>query len=252
MLADKSIIVTGAGSGIGRATAMVLARAGAKVVAASHSAAHARETADMITAAGGVAKPFSADVMRESDVVAMVDFTLECFGRLDGAFNNAGITLHDRLVQDMDEAEWDQVMGVNLKGVYFCMKHETLAMGKTGGGAIVNNSSVNGLVGVPSASGYVASKHGVIGLTRGAACDAAATRVRVNAVLPGMIRTPMIAELVATPEFKAQYDVILARHSVGRIGEPEDVGYAVKWLLSDEASFINGAAICVDGGYSAR
>ncbi len=132
------------------------------------------------------------------------------------------------------------------------MKHETLAMRKTGGGAIVNNSSVNGLVGIPSASGYVASKHGVIGLTRGAACDAAVTGVRVNAVLPGMIRTPMIAELVATPEFKAQYETILARHSVGRIGEPEDVGYAVKWLLSDEASFMNGAAICVDGGYSAR
>ena len=252
MLNNQVIVVTGAGSGIGRATCLVLAKAGAKVLVTSHSEANARETAAMVEKAGGVAKALRADVSNEDDVIAMVDFAVETFGRLDGAFNNAGITLHNKLVEDLDASEWDQVMDVNLKGIFYCMKHETRAMRKTGGGAIVNNSSVNGLVGIPCSAGYVASKHGVIGLTRGAACDAAVTGVRVNAVLPGMIRTPMIAALIATPDFKAIYDETLARHTVGRIGEPEDVGYAVKWLLSDEASFMNGAAICVDGGYTAR
>lgn len=252
MLKNKVIIVTGAGSGIGRAASIICAQAGARVLATDYNEASARETAAMIGRQAGIAKAMQVDVSKESDVIAMVDFAVKSFGRLDGAFNNAGVPMHNKLVEDLSEAEWDRVLDINLKGVFFCIKHETLAMRSTGGGAIVNTSSANGLVGQPYGAEYIASKHGVVGLTRGAACDAATTKVRVNAVLPGVIKTPMVAERLADKEFKAFFDTVLARHTVGRLGEPEDIGYAVKWLLSDEASFMNGAAVCVDGGYTAR
>jgi 2,5-dichloro-2,5-cyclohexadiene-1,4-diol dehydrogenase 1 len=252
MLHNKVILVTGGGSGIGRATSLILTRARAKVLVVDYNEAGAQETADMIAKEGGTAKAMRIDVTSEKEVIAMVDAALSSFGRLDGAFNNAGLPMQSKLVEDMSEAEWDRVMNVNLKGVFFCMKHEILAMRKNGGGAIVNTSSGNGLVGQEYSSEYVASKHGVLGLTRGAACDAAVTKVRVNAVLPGLIMTPMVAGLAENPELKSHLEVALKRHTIGRFGQPEDVGYAVKWLLSDEASFINGAAICVDGGYTAR
>lgn len=252
MLSNKSIIVTGGGSGIGRAASVIMAKAGAKVLVTDYNEASAKETAEMIVKAGGTAKAMRVDVTNEKEVIAMVDMAVASFGRLDGAFNNAGVPMSNKLVEDLTEADWDKVMGVNLKGVFFCMKYETLAMRKTGGGAIVNTASANGLVGQELSSDYVASKHGVVGLTRGAACDAAVTKVRVNAVLPGMIMTPMVAGLAATPEFKPHFDNALKRHTIGRFGEPEDVGYAAKWLLSDEAAFMNGAAVSVDGGYAAR
>ena len=252
MLKDKVIIVTGSGSGIGRATALILAKAGAKVLATDALESAVRETASLVEGAGGITKAMRVDVSKEGEVAAMVAFAVKSFGRLDGAFNNAGVPMHNKLVEDLSEAEWDRVLDINLKGVFFCIKHETLAMRSTGGGAIVNTSSANGLVGQPYGAEYIASKHGVVGLTRGAACDAATTKVRVNAVLPGVIKTPMVAERLADKEFKAFFDTVLARHTVGRLGEPEDIGYAVKWLLSDEASFMNGAAVCVDGGYTAR
>ena len=252
MLKNKVIIVTGAGSGIGRAASIICAQAGARVLATDYNEASARETAAMIGRQAGIAKAMQVDVSKESDVIAMVDFAVKSFGRLDGAFNNAGVPMHGKPLEDLSEAEWDKVLDVNLKGVFFCMKHETLAMRKTGGGAIVNTSSANGLVGAPNSADYIASKHGVVGITRGAACDAAVTGVRVNAVLPGMIKTPMVMGVLAKPELKSYFDPMLARHTVGRLGEPEDIGYAVKWLLSDEAAFMNGAAVCVDGGYTAR
>ncbi|WP_321818694.1 MULTISPECIES: glucose 1-dehydrogenase [unclassified Paraburkholderia] len=252
MLENKIIIVTGGGSGIGRATSRILARNGAKVVVADFNQAGAAETAAAIEAEGGVAKSLKVDVADEASVVEMVNFTVGSFGRLDGAFNNAGLQMQNKLLEDLTEAEWHRVVNVNLTGVFLCMKHEILAMRKTGGGAIVNTSSANGIVANPYSSEYVASKHGVLGATRAAACEAAITGVRVNAVLPGMINTPMIADLINSPDFKVHYDAALARHTIGRFGEPEDVGYAVKFLLSNESSFVNGAGFTVDGGYTAR
>jgi 2,5-dichloro-2,5-cyclohexadiene-1,4-diol dehydrogenase 1 len=251
-LTNKSIIVTGAGSGIGRATAAILAKAGARIIAADMNEESAAQTAAQITATGGTAKSIRVDVSKEADVEAMVQFAVASFGRLDGAFNNAGVQMNNKLVQDLSFAEWSKVIGVNTTGVFLCMKYEIPAMRKTGGGAIVNTSSGNGVVANPYSVEYVASKHGVLGATRGAACEAVVTGVRVNAVLPGMIETPMIEDLLKSPEFKPHYDAALARHTIGRFGKPEDVGYAVAWLLSDEAGFMNGAAIAVDGGYTAR
>ena len=252
MLKDKVIIVTGAGSGIGLATAVILAQAGARVVVSGLTAADLEEAVKKIRDAGGEAVAIAADVSKEADVIAMVDGALSTFGRLDGAFNNAGIDMHNKLVDDLDADEWDSVLDVNAKGVLLCMKYEINTIRKTGGGAIVNNSSMNGVVAIPHATEYIASKHAVIGATPGASSEARETGVRVNAVLPGLILTPMIDKLKDNPGFKAQYASALERHSVGRFGQPEDVGYAVKWLLSDEAAFINGAMLAVDGGYTAR
>ena len=252
MLEDKVIIVTGAGSGIGLATAVILAQAGAKVVVSGRHGSDLDGAVGKVREAGGKAVAVIADVAQEADVIAMVDRTLSEFGRLDGAFNNAGIEMHNKLVDDLEAAEWDSVLNVNARGVFLCMKHEIKAMRRTGGGAIVNNSSMNGVVAIAHSTEYTASKHAVIGATRGAASEARETGVRVNAVLPGLIVTPMIEKLKDDPGFKDHFASALERHSIGRFGQPEDVGHAVKWLLSDEASFINGAMIAVDGGYTAR
>jgi NAD(P)-dependent dehydrogenase (short-subunit alcohol dehydrogenase family) len=252
VVANKVIVVTGAGSGIGRATAKVLAEGGAQVVAADVSMPGAEETAAQIADAGGQAVAFRADVANEADVAAMVSFAERRFGRLDGAVNNAGVMAHSKRTDVLSAAEWRRVIDIDLNGVFYCMRHEIELMARQGGGAIVNISSVCGMVGLPSSVEYVAAKHGVVGATRAAACEAGATKVRVNAVLPGSIRTPMVAGALEAPAFRAEYDALLARHVIGRIGEPEDVAYAVRWLLSDEASFVNGAAIPVDGGYTAR
>ena len=252
VLQDKVIIVTGAASGIGLATSMILAEAGAKVLVSGRTGAELEGVVRKIAEAGGVAAAVEADVSREADVVAMVDRALAEFGRLDGAFNNAGIEMHNKLADELDAADWDSVLNINARSVFLCMKYEVRAMRKTGGGAIVNNSSMNGLVAIPHATEYTASKHAVNGATRGAASEARETGVRVNAVLPGLIMTPMIEKLKNDPGFKDHFATALERHSVGRFGKPEDVAYAVKWLLSDEAAFVNGAMVAVDGGYTAR
>ena len=252
MLKDKVVVVTGAGSGIGFATAVILAQAGAKVVVSGRSASDLDEVIQRVRDAGGIAVGIAADVSDEADVIAMVDRAVSEFGRLDGAFNNAGIEMHNKLTDDLSADDWDSVLDVNAKGVFLCMKHEIRAMRRTGGGAIVNNSSMNGVVAIAHSTEYTASKHAVIGATRGAATEARETGVRVNAVLPGLIVTPMIEKLKDDPGFKDHFATALERHSIGRFGQPEDVGHAVKWLLSDEASFINGAMLAVDGGYTAR
>ena len=252
MLNDKVVVVTGAGSGIGRATAVILARAGAKVVLGGLNEGELNEAVGEVCAAGGTAVAVVADVSREADVVAMVDRAVSEFGRLDGAFNNAGVEMRNKLTSDLTVDDWERVFDVDVTGVFLCMRHQIRAMRRTGGGAIVNNSSMNGLVAIPHATEYVAAKHAVIGATRGASSEAGETGVRVNVVLPGLIETAMIDRLTNDPGFKDHYASALERHSVGRFGKPEDVGYAVKWLLSDEAAFINGAVLAVDGGYTAR
>jgi 2,5-dichloro-2,5-cyclohexadiene-1,4-diol dehydrogenase 1 len=251
MLAGKTIIITGSGSGIGRAAALLFAEAGAQLMLADQNESGVQETAAMVTDAGGKALARKIDVSKEVEVVALVEATLETYGRLDGAFNNAGVQMINKLVEDLTIEDWHRVNDINATGVFLCMKHQIKAMRKTGGGAIVNTASANASVAQPYSGEYVASKHAVVGITRGAATEALETGVRVNAVLPGMINTPMIAGLLESPEFRPRYAAALARHPIGRFGEPEDVAYVARFLLSDQSAFVNGAAIAVDGGYTA-
>ncbi|MGE4304841.1 MAG: SDR family NAD(P)-dependent oxidoreductase [Novosphingobium sp.] len=252
LLADKVVLVTGAGSGIGRAAALLFAHEGAKIGVLDRDRVSADEVAAAIADAGGEATPLVADVADDAAVAAAVAALVAHFGVLDGAFNNAGIEMANRLLPDLTDDEWSRMMGINLTGVFSCMRHATRAMaGK--GGAIVNNSSGDGIIGQPYAADYVAAKHGVIGLTRAAACEARYTGVRVNAILPGLILTPMVEErLIGNPAFEKQMAPMAERHSIGRYGKPEDVAEAACWLLSDRSAFINGSLLTVDGGYTAR
>ena len=251
-LAGRVVVVTGAGPGIGAAAAVILAEAGAKVVVSGIVGPPLDDVVDTIEKAGGTAHAIVADVSEEDEVAALVDGAVSTFGRLDGAFNNAGVEMHNKLTPDLTADDWNAVFAVDVTGVFLCMRHEMRAMRRTGGGAIVNTSSMNGLVAIPHATEYVAAKHAVIGMTRGASSEARETGVRVNAVLPGLIETGMIDRLKDQPGFQEHYESALERHSIGRFGRPEDVGYAVKWLLTDEAAFVNGAVLAVDGGYTAR
>lgn len=254
MLRDKVIIVTGAASGIGRAAAIQFAKAGAAVVVADIAETGGKETARCISERGGASLFIRTDVASEDDVKNMVNTTIARFGRLDGAFNNAGIEMHVKIVPDLSKEEFLRVQNVNLIGVFLCMKYEMGAM-TVKGGSIVNTASIGGMIGVPLAADYIASKHGVVGLTRAASTEFRQTKVRVNAVLPGAIMTPMIEErLMSNPEYgkSTQFEAIRERHSVDRLGKPDDVAAAAKWLLSDEAEFINGVILPVDGGYTAR
>lgn len=249
-LEGKVVLVTGGGSGIGRATALLIAKAGAKVMIADYVPESAERTVKMIKDAGGTANCIAADVSVPKQVEAMVAKTVETYGRLDCAFNNAGI--EHKIVDTVSVTEdvFDRVIAINLKGVWLCMRAEILQMLKTGGGAIVNTASGAGLVGVEGLSAYNASKHGVVGLTKTAALEYATKSIRVNCVCPGLINTPMVARMIDSGGMDEQ--LFVAAEPVGRMGQPEEIGAGVVWLLSDAASFVTGHSMSIDGGYVAR
>ena len=251
ILNEKAVIVTGAGGGIGRAACIVLASAGAKIVATDIAEDTGLRTVDAVREAGGDAMFIKADLAVEGDVRALVERTVAAHGRLDGAFNNAGLEQCALPLHELTTEQWERAIRVDLTSVFWCLKYEVLAMLQTGGGAIVNTASSLGQVAIQNAAEYIAGKHGVIGLTRAAAADYGARGIRVNAVLPGIIKTPMISRLTQDARFSAFFDKLKDRHTIGRFGEPAEIGEAVKWLLSNDASFMNGAAVAVDGGYLA-
>lgn len=243
-------MVTGAGSGIGRASAMAFAREGAKVVVSDVVVEGGEETVRMIEEAGGEATFVKADVSKTSEVEALVNSVVEIYGRLDCAHNNAGIEGAMASTVDCTEETWERTISINLKGVWLGMKHEIPRMIEGGGGAIVNTASVAGLVGFQGLPAYVASKHGVVGLTRTAALEYAQQGIRVNAVCPGVIRTPMVERILGgDPEAEAQFTAL---EPVGRMGTPEEIAEAVVWLCSDAASFVTGVPMAVDGGLVAQ
>jgi NAD(P)-dependent dehydrogenase (short-subunit alcohol dehydrogenase family) len=249
-VAGKVAVVTGGSSGIGRATALIFAGEGAKVVVADVVVEGGEETVRLINAAGGEAIFVKTDVSQPAEVEAMVKKAVDAYGRLDCAFNNAGIEGVIQPTVDYSEAHWDRVIAINLKGVWLCMKAELQQMLKQGGGAIVNTASVAGLVGLPGFSAYVAAKHGVNGLTKTAALEYAKAGIRVNAVCPGAIRTPMLERAVrANPGSEEQF---VAVEPIGRMAAPAEVGEAVVWLCSDAASFVTGLPMAVDGGWVAQ
>jgi NAD(P)-dependent dehydrogenase (short-subunit alcohol dehydrogenase family) len=229
----------------------MFARDGARVVVADLDAAGLQETVGQIEEAGGTAKDLVADVTRAADVEGMVAQSVDAFGRLDCAFNNAGIEGSvGTTTADYTEEEWDRVINVDLKGVWLCMKYEITHMLKQGSGAIVNTSSVAGLVGLRGSSPYVASKHGVVGLTKTAALEYARDHIRVNAVCPGVFRTPLVERIIeGVPGREQEY---MNAQPIGRLGQPEELAEAVVWLCSDAASFVTGHAFPVDGGFVAK
>jgi len=249
ILQGKTLIVTGAGGGIGRAASIVLAAAGANVVVSDIVEDTGQATADAVRTGGGTALFVKADLASEADVRALVERAVSAYGRLDGAFNNAGLEQCALPLHELTTEQWERALRVDLTSVFWCLKYQVLAMLGTGGGAIVNTASSLGQVAIQNASEYIAAKHGVIGLTRAAAAEYGARGIRVNAVLPGIIRTPMIARLTEDARFSAFFEKLKDRHPIGRFGEPAEIGEAVKWLLSDAASFMNGAAMACDGGY---
>ena len=249
ILQGKTLIVTGAGGGIGRAASIVLAAAGANVVVSDIVEGTGQATADAVRTDGGTALFVKADLASEADVRALVERAVSAYGRLDGAFNNAGLEQCALPLHELTTEQWERALRVDLTSVFWCLKYQVLAMLGTGGGAIVNTASSLGQVAIQNASEYIAAKHGVIGLTRAAAAEYGARGIRVNAVLPGIIRTPMIARLTEDARFSAFFEKLKDRHPIGRFGEPAEIGEAVKWLLSDAASFMNGAAMACDGGY---
>ncbi len=250
-LQDKITLVTGAGSGIGRATSLVLAREGATVVVADVNAEGGEETLSAIKDMGGDGMFVHADVSQAADVEAMVGAVVKAYGRLDCAYNNAGIEgyIGGRL-HEYPEDTWDRIIDINVKGVWLCLKYEIPQMLKQGGGAIVNTASAAGLVGSRQMSAYVASKHAVVGLTKSAALEYARDGIRVNAVCPGIIDTPMMDRLVEGREDYAA--TIPMRQPIGRKGTPEEIAEAVAWLCSDAASLVTGLAMAVDGAFTAQ
>lgn len=251
-LENKVALVTGGASGIGRATALTFAREGAKLIIADISEEGGQQTVHMITENGGDAIFVRVDVAHATEVKAMVSKAVETYGRLDCSCNNAGIGSRPRApLHEASEETWDRVLGINLKGVWLCMKYELIQMLTQGGGAIVNIASIMGLVGSWSGTAaYNASKHGVVGLTKTAALEYAKSGIRVNAVCPGYIRTPLLeSTLTSRPEMEEQ---IVSRHPVGRMGRPQEIAEAVVWLCSEAASFVTGHTMTVDGGYVAQ
>lgn len=243
MTGERVGLVTGGGSGIGRATALALAAAGARVVVSDVNGEGVAETVRLVEAAGGTAWGMVVDVTQGAAVEALVRGAVERYGRLDWAVNNAGVGGVMAPTDQQSEAAWDSIMEVNLKGVWLCMKYEIRAMLEQGGGAIVNVASAAGLVGFRYAAPYAASKHGVVGLTRSAALEYARKGIRVNAVCPGFTETPMVAGLGET-----MVEATVKAIPMRRLGTPEEIAQAIVWLCSEGASFVTGHALAVDGG----
>jgi NAD(P)-dependent dehydrogenase (short-subunit alcohol dehydrogenase family) len=249
-LAGKIALVTGGASGIGRATALTFAREDAQVIVADRSVDGGEETVQMVKAAGREALFVKTDVSQATEVEGLIKQAVATYGRLDCAFNNAGIEGVWVQTADCTEENWDRTLTINLKGVWLCLKYEIPQMLTQGGGAIVNNASLAGLVGAATLPAYVASKHGVVGLTKTAALEYAKAGIRVNAVCPGIIRTPMGDRVIQA--YPQTADAMLAQEPIGRWGTPEEVAEAVVWLCSDAASFVTGHAMAVDGGWVAQ
>jgi NAD(P)-dependent dehydrogenase (short-subunit alcohol dehydrogenase family) len=252
LLEGKVVLVTGGGSGIGRASAVALADAGAKVVISGRREKEGLETIGLIKKNGGEAKFVQADISKEADVQRLVKQTVDSYGRLDAAFNNAGIEGEiGKPTHEQSLENYRAVMDTNVLGVLLAMKYEIAEMLKNGGGTIVNNASVGGLIGFPTASVYVASKHAVLGLTKTAALEYGKQGIRVNAVSPGPIETPMLERFAggATSEAKTQ---MTNAQPIGRLGRPEEIAEAVVWLASDKSSFVTGQSLTADGGWTAQ
>ena len=251
LLHGKSVLVTGAASGIGLATARLAAREGARVTLCDRDEEKGTSGTAAIVAGGGHALFVQMDVTDEAEVSAAVDACVRAFGRIDGAFNNAGIATDSSgkpgKTADIAFDAWQRVLAVNLTGVWQCMRHEIRHMLAAGGGSIVNNASIAGLVGLPGQAAYTASKHGVVGLTKSAAADYARQGLRINAICPGFVETPLTAEA-----FERVGPKILAAVPARRFGSPHEIAEAVVWLLSDRSSFVTGAAMAADGGYTAQ
>jgi NAD(P)-dependent dehydrogenase (short-subunit alcohol dehydrogenase family) len=250
MLEGKSALITG-GGGIGRATALIFAREGARLAIADANPDAARETVAQVNAAGGQAISLAGDVTESAAVKAMIEQVVATYGRIDCAFNNAGIAGYQVDASGKRTHEWadesfDRMIAVNLRGVWLCMKHEIPHMLAQGGGVIVNTGSIAGLIGLPTSSAYVAAKHGVLGLTKTAALEYANDKIRVNAVCPGYIQTKMTEDTM-----RRRGAELMGRVPVGRMGRPEEIGEMVMWFCSDRASYVTGACYNVDGGYMA-
>ncbi len=243
-------LVTGAGSGMGLATARAFADAGASVVLADWHEAAVHAAADALVTAGSTAIAIHCDVSDEAQVAAMVEQAVATFGRLDAAFNNAGVQSPVAETADASGEDFDRVHAINLRGVWSCMKYELRQMRKQESGAIVNNSSLGGLVGIAGRAAYHATKHGVLGLTKSASLEYASRGIRINAVCPGIIDTPMVAGMLAT-QAEAMKE-LMKDVPIGRLGRAEEVAAAVLWLCSRSASFVIGQALAVDGGYTVR
>ena len=244
-----SVIVTGAGSGIGRATVIAFAAEGAKLIVCDVNDAEGEETVALARKQGGTAEFQHCDVARASDCAAMVERAVERFGRLDVAFNNAGINLAVAPIADVDESEWQRIVATNLTGVFLCMKYEVPAMKRHGGGRIINTASVGGLIGTAGVTAYCATKHGVVGLTKSAALDYIKDGVRINAICPGGTLTPMLKEWFKHPEVER---AAIAGTPLGRMADPAEIARAVLFLASEDSSFMVGHALVADGGLTAQ
>lgn len=248
-LEGKVALVTGGTSGIGRDTAVLFAKAGARVVIAGRREAEGHETEEFVRAAGSDGLFIKTDVSKAAEVEALIKNAVDKFGRLDVAFNNAGIEGAWIPIARQSEADWDRTIDINLKGVWLCLKYEIRQMLKQGGGgAIVNTSSITGLIGTAGAAAYSASKHGVIGLTKSAALETARSGIRINAVCPAVVETPMGKRLFGAP---AAHKSALGYHAIGRFGKPMEIAEAVVWMCSNRASFMTGQSLVLDGGFLA-
>jgi NAD(P)-dependent dehydrogenase (short-subunit alcohol dehydrogenase family) len=245
---EEVILITGAGSGMGEATAVMAAERGARVVIADVNQAVAQKVAEKIISLGGEAIAIRCDISDGREVKSMIEGTVGVFGRVDAAFNNAGIQLPNKNTDEFSEDEYDHLFNINLRGVWLCMKYELQQMKKQGSGAIVNNSSIGGLVAGPSRALYHAAKHGILGLTKSAAAEYASKGIRINAVCPGTIETPMVAAMIKDGDLSLQACIDWA--PIKRLGKAEEVAEAVLWLLSPASSYVIGQPFPVDGGLS--